>query len=458
MAVKSKQTPQMLDDIPDIQNLSHKNVWDNLYSPIINEIKKVKGYVNEYLAEDWQENKDIVSIVNHEIFNFSNWQIKNGQQSVSENYITNILQASFIRTFGNNISRDKIYNDVYDRFLQDSIESLHQKQIIDGICDNYEYTVKINKNVYERKKANIHSFYERTVTETEGYLYNDNITARISTIHNKIENETTENVNKISQIKERKKFLESINCPHTGETYEVVTRQPTTTATGLKEIRCSGCDEMIRTETQPIIQDEYNGEIHNVENTSETPFKNFVSGALKKAGMAIYDFFTKPLKGLFAGLSSFFNKLKERFAEFADFISGISGMPAFWFSLIFACANGFFFYRIFRDMFMEDISIILMFLSIYSVIFAILPFFASKHLDELLNQNKKFGEIIIMIVFELIIFALAASYTIMTYQNRNIFGDNEQNQKIAAIAIGIVPFITSLITGFTNYRYLKNNS
>jgi len=418
----------------NLLSISHKNVQDNLYLPIMTEVKKARDDVEKYEEENEDNlkttNDNIVNIMKHEIFNYANWEIRALPQNICENYRSNISQNLFEKFFSNGVSRNEIYNDIISSYMQGgTIPSLHNDIIKNGILDNYNEIKRINEDIFERNEANIEKFYDIIMTRTEKYIYNDNIITRISEINASNKIEVSKNTDEISQIDQR--------------------------ISNLNKIKDRTLKAIITPNDPPnedLDDDDPDG--GKAKTSAAEVFRTVILGILTPFA-AIYGFFEKLLRVLFAFPKAFFINLGERMKEFSGFVSSISAMPAFWFSIIFAFANGYFFYRIFSEMF-TDISIALMFIFIYSVIFAILPFFASKHLFEIVyNERKKAIEVIILVVFEFLIFALAISYPFMAYQVRDILGDSSQTQQIAALTIGIIPFISSIITGFTHYRYLQ---
>ena len=211
------------------------------------------------------------------------------------------------------------------------------------------------------------------------------------------------------------------------------------------------------------------------------------AGVLSDVGASFRNMFRaigQPFRFMFGkskeGSKGFFEKLGERFSTFKGFVYENSAQPIFWIALIFAAIYGFFSYRTFFGL-THDLSITLLLVIAYVVVFAIVPFITSKHLYEYFEKDEKSIADKALIIFESIVASIfAIFYPVATVWNHLVHQENIQYsaavaeifdviseypysteltnegfQVVLVVVLGIIPIFVATAIGFMNYRRLR---
>jgi len=401
----------------------YEEVLDSFNRKISVIVKKTQDNVAEQRYKG-QKSGEIDNLMKCDIFSFINWEITSAErEAVGVSDYEHTVEKPLSREFSNE-EHNRIYDEITDSFIQ-GVGNMYTNSIVGGIITNYTEARKKNETTYADNIQKIKGFLDAKGTVAQNRFDGDAGAKSTMTKINKIKTVIESDIAaKEGEIRSKKKEIERLTSDI--EVFEgIIYVSPEPSLDGVK---------------YPIPEPTVGKDLLAVIGESFT--------SLAKPFIFLVD-------KLFEGFKGFTNWIGVHAREFTAFISKMATQPAFWITILFAVVNTFLFHRLFSYMF-SDSSMVRMLMAMYISVFAILPFFASKHLSEYSDSSNDRATKALL-GFDTVLILVAITYLIMAVKHRHIYADDRQIQIFAAIIIGLLPFLTSIVTGFINYRRLKNN-
>ena len=417
-------------DLHKTEVKSHEEAVISLYDDVAASVRMAREKIDHQYANGKKKNSDIAKLEQYDILNYADWELP---ETVRES----VGLRSYIKTVPKPLSNqfaddqhDRIYDDIIISCIQDRT-SPYKDEIVDCIISNYSSAANANSGIFADNILRIEKFYDAIESRSQGRIDGAAGTKRLKARIGEIKAEIDEKINTDYNAKTAAKMREIEVLESNIEIYKgIIAGNPV-------------ASENLFSSEQPAKPPEPDTHIDIFRALGES---------LSIICASVNCIFVR----ISAGLKAFFRKLGENLRQFSGFVSRSSELPVFWVSLIATIINGIFCYRLFGYIF-ADYSMVLMLVTAYVAIFAILPFPVSKHLLELSKKpNERATKA--MLIFETFLALLATSYPAMAIMYRRIYGGDRQVQLFAAIVVGALPFLMSVIAGFMNYRRLKNDS
>jgi hypothetical protein len=398
---------------------TYEDAVDALYRKISATVKKARDKVGE-LRGRGRKIGEIENLMEHDTFNY--WELPKAER---ENIGISGYESTVEKPLTHEASREqhgRIYDEIVESFIH-SVPSIYLDSVTSSIISNIRNARKKNEATLADNIQRAKCFLDAKGTAAQNHVnYGtevNNTMVRINEIRGDIE---TDIAAKKSKLMAKNGEIERLEADI--RRFEAIINErksPNQSNDGGKTFE------------EPTIGKEILSAVGDSLATVAIPFI-FIGGKL----------------------SVFFKWIGEHSREFTAFIRKIATQPAFWVTILFAIVNGFLFRRLFSYMF-ADSSMVLMLIAMFVSVFAILPFCVSKHLRDF-GENADNRATKALLAFDVVLVLVTLPYLAMAVQHRHIYAETAQVQLFAAIAIGLMPFFMSIVTGFMNYNRLKSNS